>query len=371
MASGKKPRPEPVVLTIPLGVNAREAFRYVSEGLIDGMARLGIRINAVSGGTLEDGLSAYGNVTSWSRKSIRIEVQPATWTKANSAIITLRLEKKRSGSVAKVAISGLEGLLSSSGISMLEWSSHSLLPALFRQLSPGVIGDWFVDSRARRPSGREAAATYSDPKYHWPSFLLVLDRIGLLPDDRLLEIGPGGGAFIGKALESGCTATAVDHSPEMVRLTTQLNSAAVAAGRLAVLQGDAVSLPVPDNFFTCCVCLNAFFFFQNPLLVLKEMRRALVPGGRLAIVTETPEARGSPAAPEPFATRSTFYEPESLSALAMDAGFLVRTVEKPDLGPYAESAGLPAEVVDLFRGQGVTLLMIAVKPNPDEQAELA
>jgi hypothetical protein len=54
--------------------------------------------------------------------------------------------------------------------------------------------------------------------------------------------------------------------------------------------------------------------------VLRECRRVLAPGGRLAVYTTSPALRGTPAAPEPLASHGHFYEDEELAELARQAG---------------------------------------------------
>jgi hypothetical protein len=53
--------------------------------------------------------------------------------------------------------------------------------------------------------------------------------------------------------------------------------------------------------------------------VLRECRRVLRPGGRLAVYTTGPELRGTPAAPEPIASRGHFSTDEELAELARRA----------------------------------------------------
>jgi len=74
------------------------------------------------------------------------------------------------------------------------------------------LGDWITDRRARRPSGPKARVVYRDPLYHRPNLKAILNVLRLTPDDYLLEVGCGGGAFLADALKSGCKAAAVDHS---------------------------------------------------------------------------------------------------------------------------------------------------------------
>jgi len=177
--------------------------------------------------------------------------------------------------------------------------------------------DRMTDRLARRPHGRRARRTYGASDVH--SFLWepVLAALALSPDDRLLDVGCGGGVFLQRAVESGCTATGVDHSPAMVRLARSK-----IGDDAEIVEGKAEALPFPDGAFTAISCLVAFFFFADPLQVLREMLRVLAPAnGRVAIMTTAPEARGTQAAPYPLATRGHFYTDDELTRLPLDAGF--------------------------------------------------
>jgi ubiquinone/menaquinone biosynthesis C-methylase UbiE len=172
--------------------------------------------------------------------------------------------------------------------------------------------DRMTDRVARRPHGKVARETYGSPTVHDFAWGPVLDALALGPGDRLLDVGCGGGVFLRHVRETvGCSVAGVDHSREMVRL----------AAPFAVL-GRAEELPFLNGEFTAISCLVAFFFFPDPVRALREMRRVLDPErGRVAIFTTAPEAKGSPAAPYPLATRGRFYTDDELVALPLQAGF--------------------------------------------------
>lgn len=196
---------------------------------------------------------------------------------------------------------------------------------LLRRLLPPVeraLGDWVTDRRARRPSGKRAREVYGAPDVHEEMRRAVLGALDLGPDDRLLEIGCGGGVLLREALTTGCTAAGIDHSREMVRLARETNAEAIAAGRLEVIQADAARLPFEDDAFTRVAMVVVFLFLPDPGAVLQECCRVLRPGGRLALYTIPPEFEGHPyAAPEPMASRGYFYTDGELEALASEAGF--------------------------------------------------
>ena len=71
--------------------------------------------------------------------------------------------------------------------------------------------------------------------------------------------------------------------------------------------------------------------------------------------------RGTPAAPEPVASRLYFYEDHELLELARKAGFAEAHLEHPDFEPLAREAGIPEEHLELFKGHGGGQLLVARK----------
>jgi ubiquinone/menaquinone biosynthesis C-methylase UbiE len=161
------------------------------------------------------------------------------------------------------------------------------------------------------------------------------------------------------ALQSGCQAAAIDHSSDMVRLAREVNHGAIQQNRLEVREGDAASLPYPDGTFTCAVMTGVFGFISDPVRVLSEIRRVLAPGGRFALFTGTKKLLGTPAAPEPMASRLHFYEDQELQDLAQKAGFAEAHLERPDYEPLAREVGIPEEQLELFRGPDGGQLLLA------------
>jgi SAM-dependent methyltransferase len=139
----------------------------------------------------------------------------------------------------------------------------------------------------------------------------------------------------------------------MVRLATEANRDAVAAGRLEVREADAASLPFPDATFSCAVMTGVLGFLPDPVRALSEVRRVLKPGGRFVGLGADPELRGTPASPEPIASRLSFYDSAELEALGRKAGFDEVRVMRRDLEPYARESGVPAFALPLFKaGKG-------------------
>jgi SAM-dependent methyltransferase len=186
--------------------------------------------------------------------------------------------------------------------------------------------DWLTDRVARRPAGRRAREVYGAPSVHDFARRAILGALALGPTDRLLDIGCGGGLLLREALVTGAAATGLDHSEEMVELARE------RAPGAELIVGSAEQLPFADRTFTAVSMSVMFFFLGDPQAVLRGSVRVLAQGGRIAIYTTAPSLRGTPAAPEPLASRGYFYEDEELAKLARDAGFAEVQVSNEDGG---------------------------------------
>jgi SAM-dependent methyltransferase len=188
--------------------------------------------------------------------------------------------------------------------------------------------DHMTDKVARRPHGSAAREIYGAEDVHSFAWEPVLAALQLTPDDTLLDVGCGGGVFLRRALETGCTAVGLDHSGDMVSLARE-----TVQGRARIVSGSADRLPFAEGEFTALSSIVAFFFFPDAVAALREFRRVLDPArGRVAVYTTAPEMKGTPAAPYPLATRGHFYEDEELEAHAREAGFRDVEVQRPDEG---------------------------------------
>ncbi|MFB6217778.1 MAG: rRNA adenine N-6-methyltransferase family protein, partial [Halobacteriaceae archaeon] len=82
----------------------------------------------------------------------------------------------------------------------------------------------------------------------------VLDRLpGYLDADfgHVLEVGAGAGALTDRLLAAADRVTAVERDPRLAAFLRDEFARAVAAGRLAVVEGDVLEIELPA--FTACV----------------------------------------------------------------------------------------------------------------------
>jgi SAM-dependent methyltransferase len=335
--------------------DAGQAFEILFAELETALGRHGLDLEpGRNGRILEDGFEV-GTIVAWQPgERALLQWRPADWEPEESTELELRVE----GSTVVVEHRGF-GRHFWAEQEVVGWFSDQLVAPLLAASAPSRLGDWLTDRAARRPSGQLARESYRDPTHHRPSFGAILKALDLRPDDVLLEIGCGGGAFLEQALRRGCRAKAVDHSREMVRVASELNADAIAQGRLEIVQASAEQLPFADDSCTCAAMMQVFFFLA-PGPVLAECRRVVRAGGRLAVFTVSERAKGTPAAPEPMASRGRFYTDEQLVELAHAADFRYASVQHPDLERHARAAGLPDDVVALFAADpGANQLLLA------------
>jgi SAM-dependent methyltransferase len=340
-----------------LALDPAAAFDVVVEELVAGLERVGIRFEPGAGGRVVEGAVTVGTVVAWQPgERIALRWCPADWNPDETTEAELRFEPRDGGTTVVLEQRGWGRPMGDSG-EVAGWFAGEVAAPLLRSTAPRAFGDWLTDRRARRPWGGQSRAVYRDPLYHYPNFRVILAELALTADDHLLEVGCGGGALLKEALRTGCRAAAVDHSAEMVRLARVENGDAVRDGRLDVREADAAALPFPDATFTCATMTGVLGFLPDPVAALAEIRRVLRPGGRLVVLGSDPELMGTPAAPEPMASRLRFYDEEQLAALGRSAGFDEVEVARHDLEPFAREAGVPPEHVPLFAG--VTRFLLA------------
>lgn len=230
----------------------------------------------------------------------------------------------------------------------LGWLATEVVAPLLLAIAPARLIEWSDDRWGRRPSGPSSKALYKEPIYHLPGFQAILEGLALKKDDILLEVGCGGGALLKRALATGCTAAAVDHSADMLKVASQQNARALAAGHLQLRFGDATALPFPGERFTCAVMSGVLPWLPDPVSAFREVFRTLRSGGRFVAWTGTPKMYGTPAAGSKRKGGARLYEDGVLARFARKAGFSDVRVEHPDLRLIAKGVGVPRSSRFLF-----------------------
>jgi ubiquinone/menaquinone biosynthesis C-methylase UbiE len=132
------------------------------------------------------------------------------------------------------------------------------------------------------------ARRYDDllvPRLFGPWAQVLVGRLGLRDGESVLDVACGTGAAARvAAAEVGPEGrvVAADESPQMI---AQGSSRASGRGEAPIswIACPAAQLAVPDATFHACTCQQGLQFFPDRAAALAEMRRALEPGGRLAV----------------------------------------------------------------------------------------
>ncbi len=105
----------------------------------------------------------------------------------------------------------------------------------------------------------------------------TLDAADVAKDTYVLDVCSGPGMLTAAALERGAKAVGLDFSNKVVAIARR------NVPEAEFYQGDAQALPFEDDKFDAVVCGYGVIHLPNPDVALKEMRRVLRPGGRLAL----------------------------------------------------------------------------------------
>jgi ubiquinone/menaquinone biosynthesis C-methylase UbiE len=169
---------------------------------------------------------------------------------------------------------------------------------------------------ALRPSNRQ--------RNRW-----IVSLLDVQPTDQVLEIGFGPGlaiAELGRGVDTSGHVYGIDRSEVMLRHATRRNAAAIRDGRVTLAQASVEDLPPTiDGPFDTIFAVNSLGFWTEPTERLEELRRRLVPGGRIAIASQ-PRCPG--------ATRETTLDAaREVTDLLEAAGFTEPRTEILELDP--------------------------------------
>lgn len=123
------------------------------------------------------------------------------------------------------------------------------------------------------------------------------DRLGITDGARVLDMGCGGGRHAFEAWRRGATVVALDYSEGELKEVRGVLGAMLEAGELphgpseagvgGAVNGDALSLPFPDDAFDCIVASEVLEHLWADTVAIAELVRVLKPGGRMAVTVPT------------------------------------------------------------------------------------
>ncbi len=148
--------------------------------------------------------------------------------------------------------------------------------AIFTAFAPGGRAAFFCNG----PVGRVMSKVM--PVAEAGLYEAVAEMLGLQPDDELLDIGCGPGAFLATQAREVRRVVGLDPSPIMVHEAERRLADRLAAGTARIVSGNAAALPFDDGEFSAATAIAA-------PAKLPEVFRVLRPGGRFVIVDPDPK----------------------------------------------------------------------------------
>ena len=153
----------------------------------------------------------------------------------------------------------------------------------------------------------------------------AVKMLSLRPDDRVLEIGFGGGATLPVLTNEAKFVAGVDRSADVVSWAKARYARAIAAGRADFREGNVEALPFENASFGKVCTVNTVYFWKSLEAGFVEIRRVLTQGGRVVgfLPEERMQRRNMPA--DIF----TMHAPEDVIAAMKKSGFSNIRVERP------------------------------------------
>jgi SAM-dependent methyltransferase len=116
-----------------------------------------------------------------------------------------------------------------------------------------------------------------------------LDRLGLQPGDRALDLGCGGGRHAFEMYRRGADVIAFDQDAEELAGVREMFAAMREAGEVPegaeadVKEGDALALPFADGEFDRVVAAEILEHVPADITAIEELTRVTRPGGTVAL----------------------------------------------------------------------------------------
>jgi len=115
----------------------------------------------------------------------------------------------------------------------------------------------------------------------WPLGERVVTQVGVRPGDDVLDVACGTGNAAIRAAQAGGRVVGLDLTPELFEAGRAL--AAGAGVEVEWVEGDAETLPFPDESFDVVVSTLGVMFAPRHRVAAAELARVLRPGGRIAL----------------------------------------------------------------------------------------
>lgn len=140
-----------------------------------------------------------------------------------------------------------------------------------------------------KPHGEEGIKTIKDMnEEHRHISEFAFESVDVGKNDKILDIGCGGGANIEKFLKlTENNVDGLDYSNISVQESIKRNQKAIDGGRCSVIQGDVSDMPIDDKSYDLISAFSTIYFWPELDETFKEVARVIKPKGRFMIAQGT------------------------------------------------------------------------------------
>ena len=144
-------------------------------------------------------------------------------------------------------------------------------------------------TQCRKPHGDEGFETIENMnENHREISEFAFDKVSVGKNDRVLDVGCGGGVNIEKFLKlTKGNVDGLDYSEVSVEASLAQNRKAVDDGRCRIIQADVRQMPIGDEEYDLVSAFETIYFWPEIQESFREVSRVIRPGGQFLIAQGT------------------------------------------------------------------------------------
>lgn len=151
---------------------------------------------------------------------------------------------------------------------------------------------------------------------NWGRSYLRIDQ-----EDRILDLGCGGGRNIEYFLTKANKVYGMDHSEMSVKMSREINKEAIESGRCQISLGDVKSLPFKDESIDIVTAFETIYFWNNIEECFREIYRVLKKDGQFLICNEVSSKERRDVKKLADSIDMEVYTPDDLTKMLEKLGF--------------------------------------------------
>ena len=144
-------------------------------------------------------------------------------------------------------------------------------------------------TQCMKPHGEEGVETIKNMnENHQPISEFAFKYVDVGTNDRILDIGCGGGVNIEKFLKlTDNNVEGIDYSDVSVKESAKRNQKAIGDKRCRIIQADVSKMPIDDEVYDLVSAFETIYFWPDIENTFKEVLRIIKLGGQFMIAQGT------------------------------------------------------------------------------------